>query len=136
MVKNEKGFILPMTFIICTMVIFFFVSQVDLFMLDSKYYAELEKKRVLDNVMDLSMIHVKEEMENGIADSQYSLLFDDGVSNVSIHQREIIQVEEVIVGYIYQVYITCIIEDGQYSLVFQYDTTQNKIYNLVEGVTE
>lgn len=136
MLKNEKGFILPMTFVICTMVIFFFVSQVDLFMLDSKYYASLETKRVLDNLMNLSMIHAKEEMESGISDSQYTLSFDDGISNISIHQREIIQVDEEVVGYIYQVYITCIIKDGQYSLVFQYDTTQNKIYNLVEGVTE
>lgn len=128
---NEKGFILPMTLIISTIVIFFFVSQVDLLMIDQIYYKELEEKRELDNLMNMAMLDVKTQMKTGITDTKYTLSFEKGDANITVnHQASPL-------SNMYQVYITCIIENGQkFSLVFMYDPVSDQIYNLVEAVTE
>lgn len=128
---NEKGFILPMTLVICTMVIFFFVTQIDLLMTDRIYYHELEEKRELDNLMNLAMLDVETLMNTGTLDIKYTIPFEQGHADVSVYRQD---VEET---YIYQVYISCIIHNGQkFSLVYMYDPSLDRIYNLVEAVVE
>lgn len=131
---NEKGFILPMTLIICTMIIFFFVTQVDLLMTDRIYYHELEEKRELDNLMNLAMLDVETLMNTDTLDIKYTISFEQGHAEVSVYRQD---VEKEPLNYIYQVYISCIIHNGQkFSLVYMYDPSLDRIYNLVEAVVE
>lgn len=131
---NERGFILPMTLIISTMIIFFFVTQIDLLMTDRIYYHELEEKRKLDNLMNISMLEVKERMKKEIDDTKYTLNYNEGSANISVYRQ---LVNEDPSNYIYQVFISCIIKNGQkFSLVFLYNPSSDRIYNLVEAVVE
>lgn len=131
---DNKGFILPITLIISTLVILFFVTQVELLMTDRVYYHELEEKRILDNMMNLAMLDVKSKLTNNIEDTTYTESYEEGKAVVTIYRKEEILDTEMC---IYQVYISCIIENGQkFSLVFLYDPTIDKIYNLVEAVVE
>lgn len=130
--SNQEGFVLPMTLIISTLVIIFFISQVELLMTDRIYYHELEEKRSLDNLMDISIRDVVEQLNSGIDDSKFTKIYQDGSANYTIYRNEI-----DVHSWYYQVYITCVIENGQkFSLVFKYDPVLERIYNLVEAVIE
>lgn len=119
------------------MIIFVFVTQIELLMTDRIYYRELDEKRELDNLMNLAMIDVNAQMNLGIENKRYSLTFINGNANVSVYRQEEIESTEILPMYIYQVYISCIIKNGQiYSLVYKYDPSQDRIYNLVEAITE
>jgi competence protein ComGG len=61
--KNEKGYIYPVTLLLIFFLILIFHHQIDVLLLEKMFFRETEELYVLDNIMTLGVEKVVDELE-------------------------------------------------------------------------
>lgn len=135
MIHNEKGFVLPFTLIISTIVIFFFLNQVNVYIIEKRYYHEVEGMMTVEYYMEMAVFRVKKDIQDGITgDREFVIKYPDGKAEVKItSMEEDKDAEESPVPHVFQVDIHCENKSKQrYLATFIYDSDLESITKWVE----
>ncbi|MFC4320743.1 competence type IV pilus minor pilin ComGG [Litchfieldia salsa] len=122
--RNQKGHILPMTISISLLFTFIFIHQLNLYLLETKFYKETENLYKLDQIM---MLTVKEVTTHTKAKVSKTVLrtYDDGAASYTITPQtettSLVIITASSVG------------GGIYSAQFIYDFTTNTISKWIES---
>ncbi len=128
MIRNEKGFVLPFTLIVVTIVLFFFLNQVNLLLLEKRYYHEVEGTMTLEYMMETTIYRIKKDVHEGMTGERDLVIhFAEGTAEATISAETN---EE---PYRFRVRIVCITNNKhKYPVEFTYDSELDSISNWKE----
>lgn len=123
MIRNEKGFILPVTIMVSLFFFFVLAHEVTTFLIKSKFYKETEELYILENLMALGVTDGTLELNNNQRVSK-EYTYPHGTCTIASTPVDINRSK---------VNITCkTIENRLYIGQFTYDFQQQKAYGWME----
>lgn len=125
-IKNEQGFILPVTIAISFLFFLVFTFQVNAYMTEKAFAKETEEIYKLENLMQLGIADVKMKLQDVVesVESTGSITYPAGTILYTITPQN--QVSS-------QIIISCTTKElRKYSLRFNYHYETKEITNLIE----
>lgn len=123
--RNEKGFILPVTLFISILFFLAFTYQINMYISDQLFNKETEELFILENLMQLGVVDVLTEInENSIPAVQTQLNYPIGTVTYTVQELSSTTAT---------IFITCKTNDNRvYSSKFTYDLLKEEIITWSE----
>jgi hypothetical protein len=77
--KNERGFVYPIVLILCTLLLFGFVTHTNIYLQEKRFIAEQNYIIQLDSYLQKSIVDFLEEVSSNGNSSTFSFSYDGGV---------------------------------------------------------
>ncbi|MBT2665449.1 hypothetical protein J7J00_08065 [Bacillus sp. ISL-4] len=123
--NNQKGVVFPMVMIVASVFIMFTILMIDQFVIDKKFYKEVEESLVADHLVHLAIMDVTAEWGEEIPKIiQGEISYPNGVVRYSLMKQE--------GPYVYIEFSSTTKNDREGRVIIQYDKEAGKVKEWLE----
>ncbi|MFE4812194.1 competence type IV pilus minor pilin ComGG [Peribacillus simplex] len=123
--NNQKGVVFPMVMIVASVFIMFTILMIDQFIIDKKFYKEVEESLVADHLVHLAIMDVTAEWGEEIPKIiQGEISYPNGVVRYSLMKQE--------GPYVYIEFSSTTKNDREGRVIIQYDKEAGKVKEWLE----
>ncbi|MFE5427089.1 competence type IV pilus minor pilin ComGG [Peribacillus simplex] len=123
--NNQKGVVFPMVMIVASVFIMFTILMIDQFIIDKRFYKEVEESLVADHLVHLAIMDVTAEWGEEIPKIiQGEISYPNGVVRYSLMKQE--------GPYVYIEFSSTTKNDREGRVIIQYDKEAGKVKEWLE----